>query len=513
MDFTGIDDTQLTGTWLANAEGDVVIVTYTAGPPAGYNINGKAFDLLFDYKGGFSSDLTFDEPNCEVANADLGLIASTYVNGSVEQTTAVGTASMTDLTADIGSTVLMPLDMAGAFSTVGSLTYFIEFDEFELAFTGIIGDELTGVTANANGGILEINWSGNGSTIDLSASHLFDMQFEYYGGNATLDFIPGCEVVDGDLAVLAVDYTNGGIEATPGTASLTLATAVGDSAEVVHVPIEAADFGSDELGAITMNISYDNSLMTYTTYSAQQLSGWVVSGNANGEITLNWSSNQGGTLDDGDVVLLQFLFGEVAGEAELMFEPGSIVKDVNLDTYPVSFNHGLIVSSFTVSGQLTYMGDAGRVIGTSGSSVTTVQLKSVADSSVAYSTTADANGNYSFSDVVPGSFFLDAMTTIDGSQSYTIADAYTVYGYAQTGNGLPTALQLLAADVNMDGSVSVTDAYMIYGSVNNSYIKPSNWLAAEWIFDNIVVTVSADVNQDFSGITSGDANADFISTP
>jgi len=38
-------------------------------------------------------------------------------------------------------------------------------------------------------------------------------------------------------------------------------------------------------------------------------------------------------------------------------------------------------------------------------------------------------------------------------------------------------------------------------------------LAAEWIFDNVDVTVSADISQNFSGITSGDANADFIPVP
>ena len=35
MDFIGIDDTQLEGTWVVNATDDMIIVAYTATPPAG----------------------------------------------------------------------------------------------------------------------------------------------------------------------------------------------------------------------------------------------------------------------------------------------------------------------------------------------------------------------------------------------------------------------------------------------------------------------------------------------
>lgn len=515
MDFTGISDTQLTGSWIAsyNVLTDRIVVTYTAPTGIVNPINGKAFDLDFSYKGGFSSDLTFDTNSCEVTTGNLQVVPTTYVDGSVAQTAAVGTISMDALIETPGTTINMPVDMTGGFASVASLTFVIAFDEFQMTYAGIVEDDLTGVVASATNGVLEITWSG--TAVDLSAGHPFDIQFEYQGGDADVVFVAGCEINDNNLTPLAVAYTDGSVAAAAGTASLTIAN-VGSGTDTIpvpiNVPIVAADFGTDVVGAITMVISYNTDLLEYTGYTAQQLSGWVVNSSTAGELTMEYSSATGSTLVDDNLVTLNFMYDTVGGQAEIEFEPGTFVKDVNLDIIPVSLYNGS-VANHTVSGQLTYMGDATRVLGTSGTSATTVYLKFASDSTVAYTTTTDASGNYSFESVAAGSYFLDAMTTIDGSQSYTLADAYTVYAYAQTGNGLPTALQLLASDVNMDGSVTVTDAYMIYGSVNNSYIKPGTWLAAEWIFDNPPVVVSGDVTQNASAISSGDANADFIPVP
>ena len=512
MDFTGIDDTQLTGTWLANAVGDDIIVTFTAPPPTGYTINGKAFDLLFKYKGGFSSELVFDTAICEINKTSLVKIVTTYDNGSVGQTAAVGTASMTDLTAEIGSTVTMPLNMAGAFSAVNSLTYFIEFNEFELSFEGIVDDELTGVIANANGGILEINWSG--STTDLSASHLLDMQFTYHGGNAQLEFIPGCEVADTSLVVYAVDYTNGEVIATAGTATLSLSSIAGDSAELVNVPIVAADFGGDSLGAITMVVSYDRSVMVYTGYSAQQLAGWVVTANSGGIINLAWSNNPGDVLADGNLVTLNFTFDTIAGESAVMFEPGSIVKDKNLATYPVSFNSGAIMPpAFTVSGLLKYA-NTGTVQPLSNS---TVYLKSPVDSSIIDQTTTDANGNYEFTNVVDGSYFLDASSTKAWATiTYVdIDDAIDIYDYWFSGGVAPVLVGVFydAGDVDMDGDVDIDDAIDVYDRWTTD-VKPPTWGAPDWVFERPAITVSgSNTSMDINGLCSGDVNASYDNIP
>lgn len=505
MDFTGIDDTQLSGSWLANATGDVITVTYMALPPTGFDIDGKAFDLMFDYHGGFSSDLVFDSGNCEIANSGLGLISATYIDGMVEQSTAVGTVSMDMLVENPGDLVSMPLNIEGTgFGSVASMTYMIAFDEFQLTYAGVVEDGITGVTASASNGMLTINWTGAGTDF-TTLTHLLDIQFTYHGGDADVEFAAGCEVNNDSFAALAVDYTDGQITPTPGTASLSLSTAAGTPLENVNVPVMAADFGSDVLGAITMVVSYDNSLMSFTGITEQQLNGWVVNVTGAGEITLNWSAVGGGTLSDGSMMTLNFVFGGSAGEAEIFFEPGSIVKDVNLATYPISFNDGIIITTFEVSGQLTYFGDAVRPIFTS-----TVYLKNAADSTVAYTTTTDANGDFSFADVVNGSYFLDGATTIDATLAYDMTDAFVIFGIG----GTLTGLQALASDVNDDGSVDMTDAFIVYGSFLAGNVKVGAWIAPDWFFENTVVTVNdAAVSQDFGAIASGDATASFVPIP
>ncbi len=511
MDFTGISDTQLTGNWLANynANNERIIVTYTAAAGTTNLINGKAFDLDFSYKGGFGTDITFDTTYCEITTGGLQAVPTTYIDGSVSQTAAVGTVSMSALTETPGTTISMPVNMAGSgFATVGSLTYMISFDEFQMSFAGIVEDDVTGVVASANDGVLEITWTGGGTAVDLSAGHPFDVQFEYNGGSADVAFIAGCEVDDNSAGALAVDYTDGTVTATAGTASFTIGDVGATPGTAVVVPIASADFGATVVGAITMIISYDAAACEYTGYTAQQLSGWVVNSSVAGEVTLEWSSATGSTLLDENLVLLNFNYDSAGTTIPLQFEPGTFVKDVSLAIVPVSYYHGSI-ASYTVSGQLTYFGDASRPIGTSGSTATMAYLKHQSDSTIAYTTTTDADGNFIFENVGNGDFFLDATTTIDATLAYDMTDAFIIYG---TGASL-TGLKQLAADVNEIGGVDMTDAFIVYGSWQAGNVKVSSWTAPDWFFDNIAITVAADVSQDFSGIASGDANADFVPIP
>lgn len=510
MSFVGIDDTQLSGSWIANQTGNIVAIRYIKSG-AGSSISGKLLDMLFAYKGGFSSDLIFDEANCEVTDDNLGVITPiTYTDGMVQQNTtgAMAVSMPTNLVATIGNTVDVPVTLVdGDIYAVEAITLKVAYNENALAFAGIIDGAITGAVANANDGVVTINWTGTESFI--ATTDLLDVQFVYNGGNAVMEFIPGCEFAS--TTALPVTYTDGMITATPGTASLSLSTAVGtgttfEEVEVVNVPVMAADFGSDVLGAITMEVSYDNSLMSFTGITEQQLNGWVVNGTTDGEITLNWSAVGGGTLSDGSMMTLNFVFGESAGEAEIFFEPGSIVKDINLDPYPISFNDGIIIPTFTVSGQLTYFGVAARPMFNS-----TVYLKNAGDNSIAFTTATDATGNYSFAEVVNGTYYLDGASAIDATQAYDLIDAYYIYGVG----GTLTGLQALAADVNEIGGVDIVDAYIVYGSYGGgTYVKVGAWTAADWFFDNTAVTVNdAAVSQDFGAIASGDANASFVPAP
>ena len=498
MSFVSIENTHasFTGTWLANyiSGSDQLIITYMAPTGAGHNIDEKLLDIKFNYLGGFSTDVTFDTIGCEIADNNLQIISASYVNGYVEQSSPVDwTVSMDSLTEPIGNTVNMPVTIVNSgINSVDAITLKVAYDETQLSFVGIVEDAITGVTANAAGGVLTLNWTGaalNFTTLDT----LLNIQFVYYGGNADVEFIPGCQISSG-LTLLATDYVDGYVEPTPQSASLTIQSVGGTPNSPVSVPIVAHDI-LQTVGSIALNISYGDSLI-YTGYTANQLSNWLVNGNVSGVITIAWSNTGGSPITNGDLITLNFNYTSTVALIE--FDPGCELKTTNLVTIPVTFNDGL-VGAFTVSGALDYVN--GVVIPNS-----TVYLKAPADSSILYTTSANTSGYYEFTTVVPGSYFLDASTTTDAQYSYDMTDAFIIY-LGTYGPGLYEQ----ACDVNDDGGIDQTDAFIVYLSWNAGNIKIPAWVAPDWIFKNPTVTVvNSNVTQDFQGICSGDANGDFI---
>ncbi|RLD88596.1 MAG: hypothetical protein DRJ09_08105, partial [Bacteroidetes bacterium] len=360
LDFDGITNTQLAGGWTANASGNYIYIVYTSSPNGGagvgYDINGKAFDLQLHYKGGFTGDLAFETSVCEVSNSSLAIIPATYIDGSVTQSTAVGTVSMTTVTDTIGNTVNMPVTMQGAgFTNVSSFTFVVQYDDTELSYSGVTGSVVTGLTANTNNGVLTIEWTGTAADFS-SATHLFDIEFVYNWGDADVQFAPGCEVDDAGLNALAVDYTDGLINSVSSTRSLTIqnvAATTDTIATPVNVPVVAAGFTGDLVGAITLKFSYDDSKLTYTGYAAQQLSGWTVNSTTAGMVTFQWSSTTGVALTDNNLITLNFNYATIGGLANVSFAGGTIIKDNQSVTLPASFVDGS-VANFSVGGQLTY---------------------------------------------------------------------------------------------------------------------------------------------------------------
>lgn len=512
LDFTGITNTTLAGTWVANdATTDLVIVTYMTDGSSN-SPSGKLFDLQFYNYGGFSSDITFDESNCEIVDQGLSTITTTYTNGTVTQGASVGTVTLgTDTDISQGATAEVPVTFEGTgFGTVNGFTLLISYDDAALLYTGLANNTLTGVVASASNGIITITWNSATSEDFTSSTDVFDLQFTYNGvGGEIVAFQPGCEVTSGTTP-LAVSYSNGLVTplASGWSATIEDAAATSDSADVTQT-ISIDGFGSGFLlGAITLNIGY-NSHLTYKGYTAVQGTGWVVTNNTGNEITFSYAGNL--TAVDGDLLTIDWTYDyDGGGNADVVFMPGCEFADQNLDLGSIIYNDGFVAQAYEVSGQLTYMGDGTRPIGTSGSSATTVYLKNVADSTVAYTAATDASGNYSFTEVFAGSYFLDASTTIDAQYSYDLTDAFIIYGIG----GTLTGLQYLAADVNEADGVDVTDAFIVYGSYIAGNIKVGAWTAPDWFFENTVVNVTTDTpGQDFQGIAGGDANGDWVPVP
>ncbi len=498
MSFVKIDSTQLAGTWDADFNNDKLKIAYFGD---GYPIDGKLLDIVFDYKGGFSTDVTFDTANCEIVDSDLDEVNSDYENGFVEQTTADGTVTIVDTTEIIGDTVKMPVTIEGTgnFAYVDAITLRVSYDDNELDYTGIDEMAITGVTANAADGVLKMDWTG-GSKDFTTLDTLLLIVFVYNGDTADLEFIPGCEIASG-LTLLATDYVHGAISPEDQGAKLTIES-VGDTAGAqVNVPVVAENItvGSQKAGAISLSISFGDSL-TYTGYTANQLSGWVVNCTDN-TISIEWtSSGDGDTISDGDLITLDFNYKGTPAEIE--FDPGCEIKTNHLTRIPVSFIDGW-VSDLVVSGTLDYV--SGDTIPNS-----TVYLKSADDSSTVASAGTNADGDFEITGVAPGDYFLDASTTTDATTSYDQTDAFVIY---LSGSGL-TGLYFLAGDVNEDGFADQTDAFIVYLSWAAGNVKGPSWSAPDWIFENPSFTVStSNVTQNLSGICSGDANGDFVPVP
>ncbi len=272
LEYTGIDDINplFTGVWTENGINGEIVITYSTNN-SGTNINGEAFDLLFNYNGGFEGDLNFAEVGNEIANNSLGTIPNiTYIDGSVYNIPIVG--AFIDGQDDQIGPITVPVIMDRAYSGIvfDAFTYVIEYDPNKLVYTGFDYEDITtGITASANNGVLTIVYTGIAAFDDIW--NAFYLNFNYLGGNADLEFMPG-SMISYNGVIYPDVFIGGIISPADADASLTIGNAgavpPGWSNTVVNLPIVADGF-STELGAITLNMYYDNTNMTFTGFTPE----------------------------------------------------------------------------------------------------------------------------------------------------------------------------------------------------------------------------------------------------
>ncbi|MBN1300008.1 MAG: carboxypeptidase regulatory-like domain-containing protein [Melioribacteraceae bacterium] len=122
--------------------------------------------------------------------------------------------------------------------------------------------------------------------------------------------------------------------------------------------------------------------------------------------------------------------------------------------------------------------------------------------------TTDANGDFGFTGVAAGSYTLTASKTGNsGGISSADALAAALFFVDDSVNAL-TDMQQLAADVNEDATVNLTDALLILRK--SVGFDDATFTADEWLFESESVTVTtSNVTQNFAGIVAGDVNASF----
>jgi hypothetical protein len=539
LTFSGFENPALTGI-MANYVGDGDFLRVTWQNMAGANINGKLLDLKFSYPGGFSTPVAVT--GAEIVGTDLGLIAATYIPGSVTQVTTTNVVTLVDPgLVLVGGTATVPVTIEGPdFGAVNSITLKIAYDPAKLVYAGKVENAITGVVASAtSNGLLTLTWIGSAQNF-TSLATLLDLKFVYNGGgDADLDFYPGSEIAD-NLAPIAVNYVNTVVSPLFGDPSLSLGTVDGTPGQLVTIPIDAADFAGFDVGAITLKVGYDPAKLTYAAFTPHQsITGWVVS--ASGGILSIHRSNTGAlAIGDGLLLEIKFMYNG-GGLASLSFGPGTLISDVVLSTIPVEYIDGMVVPEDHAA-KLTI----GEVAGTTSFPVVVPITADAFDAAVLVGSitlkvgfpagklvfTGFSNSNPAFSGWVVSSTTNQVTLNWSNFGGQTMADGLLVelnFNYPGTGAApvvFNPGVELYDTDLNLiplsliDGGVNVAPSgfmvsgYLTYANVaqtalENSevYLKTSDGLTT-------LFTAMTDANGyfEFSGIVNGDYMLDASTT-
>jgi len=344
--FEGVTDTQLNGNWVVNASNGQINIMFNAPVMVGYNIDGKLLDLQLSYNGGFTGLLDFTAGS-EVANLNFEVIPTTYLDGSVTQSSTSNYVEMVSPENGVlvGTTATIPVKIQGP-ANVNAITLKIAYDPDQLVYTGKDELAITGVVENASGGLLTLVWDG-AAALDFSAeTTLLNLNFTYNGGgDANLEFQPGSEIAfltETLWEPYPINYEDAIVEPEIGVAKLTIETKTGTPGTNVTLNVDAEQFGSTEVGAITLKIGFDAAQLTYTGFTPYQpISGWNWTVSASGDVlTLQRQELGGFQITDNTLVDISFDY-HGGGAAPVVFSAGTILETTGFATIPVELNGGV----------------------------------------------------------------------------------------------------------------------------------------------------------------------------
>lgn len=217
IDFISIQNMVLPGGWLANYNTFLheITITYTAPFGLGFDINGKLLDLSIEYAGGFPAELEF-KAGCEVTNVNLQEINGiTYIDGSINKESSVGTIRQDSVVALFNQSVSMPVMAEGAgYDMVNGIELRVSYDLTQLEYLSIAESAITGIDVMNVDGILTINWEDPSFFYDFTTlDTLFYLNFNFIGDtNTSTIFLPGSRIYNNSI-VVASDFIDGYINA------------------------------------------------------------------------------------------------------------------------------------------------------------------------------------------------------------------------------------------------------------------------------------------------------------
>jgi len=306
--------------------------------PYGADINGTLLTLNFQYSGlGGSCDLTFDA-GCEFTDIGLNPVAVAFTNGSIGPDAGVATITIDEVVATAGPVSLGVTGAAFA-NDAGAVTLYIEFDPSVLQFSGY-SSTLTAMLVNGNNttGLISVAYSNTGGET-LNTTFL-TLDFSYDGtGPSELVFTGACEVAYIDLTSPVVSYDNGLVEPLATAYQMTIGDVVTTPGGTVGIPITAAGYDPDLMGAITLYVGFNPAHLDFMNVAGGTITGVSANVISPGLLGITWADG-GGALIDGTLLTMNFDYN--FGASEITFEGGCEVTDNALMLYPTTFNDGSI---------------------------------------------------------------------------------------------------------------------------------------------------------------------------
>ncbi|MEI6575710.1 MAG: T9SS type A sorting domain-containing protein, partial [Bacteroidota bacterium] len=162
----------------------------------------------------------------------------------------------------------------------------------------------------------------------------------------------------------------------------------------------------------------------------------------------------------------------------------------------------VLPGTFTVSGHVRY---ANIILSPLGNTNVTLSV----NGTVAYATTANVLGFYSFTGVLPGAYVISGSSTATWGGVNATDGLLIQRHFVQM--SMLSGIYLRAADVNKSNYVNTGDAVL---AVRRYVGYVNSFPAGDWLFDSANIAVSnTNVSYDFLGICFGDVNGSYQSSP
>lgn len=530
LTYNGFQNPTLTGFVVSGGAGTLDI-TWSSIVPAVFTGLSPLMDLKFTYNGGGATDLSFlpgSMMSMGTTPLNIGFADGTI---NVDPGSFVGSITISQIISPSGTSNIEVPVVANGLSAVstGAISLKMAFDPALLTYKGYTADQFSGwVVTQAPAGTLNFIKTST-AALTITDADLVTLKFDRLSNtDAAINFIGGSFVQTNEFVYVPVDFNDGSI----GTNSLTVTSdangTLGGSYNGVYpfgdvVAIEGIantgyqfDNWTGTGAAYVADVNDPTTTVTIPPITIALQANFVPDLTQFFDLSLVLGTNGASVSGDGsynveDNVIITavpatgYYFVEWTGDISYITTGTATDASVTITMPAQNIELTAVFAGYSVSGMLKYANPTGAARPITNS---TVYLKTSDGLTVLQTTTSDASGNFTFSDVPDGSYKVDGATA-KAWGGLTLADYAIVRNFVNVGTPVLAGIYWQAADVNLSNTVTLADYAIIRNRVNTS--STAGWTAPNWLIPQVSVTVSgANVTGvNVLGICSGDVNTSY----